>query len=41
MAQSKKQRAIQLYNEGVPIWQIADILDTTEAQVCYWVGKLY
>lgn len=43
MAETKKQKAIRLYNGGFgyPTWKIALLLDTTEAKVCKWVGLRY
>lgn len=40
MAETKKQKAIRLYDGGfgLPTWKIAEILDVTEAKVCKWVG---
>lgn len=35
---SKMATAIRLYYEGVPIWQIAETLGTTEAKVVAWIG---
>ena len=34
----KMTEAVWLYNEGVPIWQIAETLGTTEAKVVEWIG---
>ena len=41
MAQTKKQRAIAMYNAGYSTGEIARILNVVEATVCRWVGKLY
>ena len=35
---SKASMAVQLYQEGKYIWEIAKLLDTTEAQVIRWLG---